>query len=170
VTDADRTRIFKAVRYLDKNMKDILPKLLVSPKGDPFPTTLIHLDLWSDNLLFHIKDEDRDNNVPPEEQDLDCVIIDWQMVSCGKPTHDIAILILASMDAQARRENTAHLLQYYYMKFQVGLHFKMICRNSFILTTIIITYSSWNNWNILENDKSVWTSNALQLRGSREKL
>jgi len=121
VTPAEKALMSKTIQQLEQNIKDLLPVLLAPT--EMFPSTLIHLDLWSDNLLFHIKEEDRDNNVPPEEYDLDCVIIDWQMVSFGSPTHDLALLMMLSMDAHTRQTDAHKLLQYYYQYFEVDLLF-----------------------------------------------
>lgn len=71
--------ILKAMNHLNNNALHVF-KGLVRPTSE-FPTTLVHMDLWSDNLLFRVKEEDAE--MPLEEADLDCTIIDWQMVSVG---------------------------------------------------------------------------------------
>lgn len=69
------------------------------------------------DYLFNMKEDDAE--LPFEDADLDCVIIDWQMVSLGKPSHDIALLTLLSMDPDVRRDNSHLILQYYYQLFEV---------------------------------------------------
>jgi thiamine kinase-like enzyme len=78
------------------------------------------MDLWSDNLLFRVKEEDREAGIPPEELDLDCFIIDWQMVGVGNPSHDLAHLTMLSMESSVRKNSAPELLEYYYSLFQVG--------------------------------------------------
>lgn len=92
---------------------------LLAPAQHPYPNTLIHLDLWSDNILFKISDQDKEDQVPLEEANLDCYILDWQMVSYGKPTHDLALLIMLSMDPSYRRQHVTWMLQFYYQLFEV---------------------------------------------------
>jgi len=116
--DPDALEIASRIRtkYTKKHLHNTLLSLLC-PASKNSPNCLIHMDLWSENLLFRIKDEDREcKNI--DEADVDVFIIDWQVVTIGRPTHDLAILILTSMSPGYRREHTASFLQYYYEVFK----------------------------------------------------
>lgn len=79
--------------------KDLIAALLTPDE----PMALItHTDFWSNNLLF------REN---------ECIILDWQMVACSKPTNDLALLIISSMATDLRRHSTPGLLDGYWTHF-----------------------------------------------------
>jgi len=112
--EPEADKMLQAMTHLNNKIRHVLNGLLC-PSND-FPSTLVHMDFWSDNLLFRIKDPDE--NVPLEEADLDCVIIDWQMMSLGRPTHDLALITILSMDSESRRDISHLILQYYYQLFE----------------------------------------------------
>ncbi|CAL8072736.1 unnamed protein product [Orchesella dallaii] len=111
-------------REIQYKMSKLRPHLLnklyniLIPAEPPLPNTLVHMDFWSENILFRMKEEDKETEVPVQEADLDCCIIDWQMVSYGRPTHDLALLLMLSLEPEDRRENGKQLLQYYFELFR----------------------------------------------------
>jgi len=114
--DPDASKIHRRVQTLAANIDRILTDNLSLPER-PSPICLVHMDFWCDNILFRVKEEDVGY---VEEPDLECSIIDWQMVSVGKPTHDLALLMNCSLSPKVRRENRLLCLQYYYEVFRVG--------------------------------------------------
>jgi thiamine kinase-like enzyme len=90
-----------ALSNLRSQTKRLIQHLLqpVEPMG-----LMTHTDFWCNNLLF------KEN----ENQAVDCTILDWQMVTYSQPTNDIALLIISSLPAEVRRENTDKLLDLYY--------------------------------------------------------
>ncbi|XP_018328541.1 uncharacterized protein LOC108739233 [Agrilus planipennis] len=83
--------------------KDIIENLL-SPQE---PMGLItHTDFWCNNLMFK---EDEDN--------CECTILDWQMVTFSRPTNDLALLIISSVPTELRRQHTETLLDNYWDSF-----------------------------------------------------
>lgn len=68
--------------------------------------TLVHCDFWCNNLLFK-----------EEEDTTRCCIIDWQMVTYGRPAIDVAMLISTSLEPSERRKHGASLLSDYWDAF-----------------------------------------------------
>ncbi|XP_046397390.1 uncharacterized protein LOC124164205 isoform X2 [Ischnura elegans] len=66
--------------------------------------TLTHSDFWSGNLLF------REN----PDGTTDCMVVDWQMLSWGRPTDDAALLLLSSLPSRLRRGKSRELLGLYW--------------------------------------------------------
>lgn len=86
------------------------------------------MDFWVDNLVFRTKRfEDTDRDLEPQLEPkpriknsrMECRVLDWQMMGRGRPTHDLALLILTSMPTAERRANTDLLLNYYFQVFEV---------------------------------------------------
>jgi aminoglycoside/choline kinase family phosphotransferase len=90
-----------ALSNLRSKTKQLIQSLLqpVEPMG-----LMTHTDFWCNNLLF----KEIDN------QPVECSVLDWQMVTYSQPTNDIALLVISSLPAKIRRENTAKLLDLYY--------------------------------------------------------
>jgi len=132
---------------LNGKIKEVLKSLIFPPSEShhqsgksAFPLTLVHMDLWSDNLLLRMKDDETE--LPLEEADLDCVIIDWQMCGLGKPSHDLAMLIILSMDPELRRDASHTLLQYYYQCFEQTIGWFGIEEMPFTIDELIIEFSN----------------------------
>ncbi|XP_071515209.1 uncharacterized protein [Panulirus ornatus] len=68
--------------------------------------TLVHCDFWCNNLLFK-----------KEGDDTRCCIIDWQMVTYGRPAIDVAMLICTSLEASERRKHAPQLVSGYWDAF-----------------------------------------------------
>ncbi|KAL0129906.1 hypothetical protein PUN28_001868 [Cardiocondyla obscurior] len=92
--------ILETLLVLRPRTKGIISALL-APEG---PLSLItHTDFWSNNLLFS-------NNGTT----MDCIILDWQMVTYSRPTNDVALLLVSSVPTQLRRKHTKTLLDTYW--------------------------------------------------------
>lgn len=66
------------------------------------PSPLVHADFWSGNLLFREVDGKSE-----------CMALDWQMVSLGRPMDDIALLLLSSLTPEMRRSLGKDLIEEY---------------------------------------------------------
>ncbi|CAL8072732.1 unnamed protein product [Orchesella dallaii] len=127
--DSTQIRQVDRLLALESRLPNILEGLL-KPLPPPAVTSLIHMDLWTDNLLFRetIESNQMETNEGHGEQvegatqevdmELDCMILDWQMVSYGRITHDLALLIMTSLDAQTRRTQAMSLLKFYFETFE----------------------------------------------------
>ncbi|GBP44904.1 hypothetical protein EVAR_24819_1 [Eumeta japonica] len=78
------------------------PALLGTLLRPAEPAPLAHADFWSGNLLFRECDGEDE-----------CIALDWQMVSLGRPMDDIALLLLSSLTPELRREAGARLVEEY---------------------------------------------------------
>lgn len=78
------------------------PSLLGTLLRPAEPAPLAHADFWSGNLLFR----ERDGNT-------ECIALDWQMVSIGRPMDDIALLLLSSLTPEMRRSHGETLIEEY---------------------------------------------------------
>ncbi|CAK1541283.1 unnamed protein product [Leptosia nina] len=68
------------------------PSLLGTLLQPAEPASLAHADFWSGNLLFRERDGINE-----------CIALDWQMVSLGRPMDDVALLLLSSLTPELRR-------------------------------------------------------------------
>lgn len=90
--------ILNSILNIRQEMKNVISSLL-SPNS---PMALLtHTDFWCNNLLFR-------------SDGGHCIILDWQMVTYSRPTNDIALLIISSLSAELRREQTDRLLDNYW--------------------------------------------------------
>lgn len=78
------------------------PALLGTLLRPSEPAPLAHADFWSGNLLFRER-----------EGISDCIALDWQMVSLGRPMDDVALLVLSSLSPELRREAGEALITRY---------------------------------------------------------
>ena len=84
-----------------KRLVPMLPPLLKMEAPPPFPYTLCHGDLRSDNVFY----------------DSDGIkLIDWQLAGMASPMNDIARFLSQSITVEQRRETEQDLLQVYYDK------------------------------------------------------
>ncbi len=100
ILDAEVTGRFDAY----PNMKRLLPRLPALCKIEPpppFPYTLVHGDLRSDNIFF-------------PEGEPEPIIIDWQTCGMGQPMTDIARWLTQSIDIETRRDGEEMLLSIYH--------------------------------------------------------
>lgn len=78
------------------------PSLLGTLLRPAEPAPLAHADFWSGNLLFREK-----------EGQSECIALDWQMVSLGRPMDDVALLLLSSLTPEMRRAVSESLIEEY---------------------------------------------------------
>ncbi|XP_075976291.1 uncharacterized protein LOC142976679 [Anticarsia gemmatalis] len=78
------------------------PSLLGTLLRPAEPAPLAHADFWSGNLLFREK-----------EGVCECIALDWQMVSLGRPMDDVALLLLSSLTPELRRSVGDNLIEEY---------------------------------------------------------
>ncbi|KAI8420690.1 hypothetical protein MSG28_007919 [Choristoneura fumiferana] len=78
------------------------PSLLGTLLRPAEPAPLVHADFWSGNLLFRERDGA-----------CECMALDWQMVSLGRPMDDVALLLLSSLTPELRRAAGAELIELY---------------------------------------------------------
>lgn len=81
------------------------PALLGTLLRPAEPAPIVHADFWCGNLQF------RELNGVTE-----CVVLDWQMVSLGRPMDDIALLLLSSLSPELRRAIGDSLIEDYTQK------------------------------------------------------
>lgn len=93
--------ILESLLAIRPRTKEIIASLL-APEG---PLALItHTDFWCNNLLFKVG----------ENEEIQCAILDWQMVTYSRPTNDVALLLVSSLPTDLRRKHTAALLDKYW--------------------------------------------------------
>ncbi|XP_026485326.1 uncharacterized protein LOC113392916 [Vanessa tameamea] len=78
------------------------PSLLETLLRPAEPASLAHADFWSGNLLFRER-----------EGVSECIALDWQMVSLGRPMDDVALLLLSSLTPEMRRAAGESLIEDY---------------------------------------------------------
>lgn len=159
VTQKTFVELIDAILALETKLPVVLQNLL-KPLPPPAVTSLLHMDLWTDNLLFRDGDSvgglvnnmtmggsDASGGVPEVDHsklpttttsgsgggadkkgsgawatdagDLDCMILDWQMISYGRISHDLGIFMMTSLDGKARRDHGMALIKFYYETFEV---------------------------------------------------
>lgn len=92
--------VLQSLNSIRSNTKELIAALL-SPEE---PIALItHTDFWCNNLMF------KDN-----EDTSICAILDWQMVTYSRPTNDLALLLVSSVQSELRRQHTEELLDGYW--------------------------------------------------------
>ena len=91
-----------------------LTALLSPPQSTEVPLCLIHMDFWDQNLLF------KDAYAVHGGIGIQCRILDWQNIMINTPTHDLACLLLTSINPIYRSFNTTSLLEYYWTAFKVS--------------------------------------------------
>lgn len=99
-----------ALMRIRDQTRTIIERLLqpIEPMG-----LITHTDFWCNNLLLR-------ETIEPDQDD-NCVILDWQMVTHSRPTNDIALLIISSLPSAVRREATGALLDLYYAALAANL-------------------------------------------------
>lgn len=92
--------VLEALNSIRSNTKELIAALLAPEE----PIALItHTDFWCNNLMFK---ENGDSSI--------CAILDWQMVTYSRPTNDLALLLVSSVQSELRRQHTQELLDDYW--------------------------------------------------------
>lgn len=100
----DRAAVREALhRYSGERTAEVFRSVLAP--SDKL-NTLVHCDFWCNNLLFK-----------KEGDATRCCIIDWQMVTYGRPAIDVAMLICTSLEASERRKHAPELVSDYWDAF-----------------------------------------------------
>ena len=87
-----------------KRLMYLLPPLFKFDPEPPYPYTLTHGDLRSDNII------------KPGDQGGRFAIIDWQLSGIGDPANDIARWMAQSISIEDRRETEQELLRLYHLR------------------------------------------------------
>jgi thiamine kinase-like enzyme len=100
---AEETGKFDAYPEM-KRLMPLLPPLFKLDPAPPFPFTLTHGDLRSDNII------------QPSDEGGRFAIIDWQLSGIGDPVNDIARWLIQSISIEDRRDTEQELLQLYHAR------------------------------------------------------
>jgi hypothetical protein len=93
--------VLEALLALRPRTKEVIANLL-APE-DPL-ALITHTDFWCNNLLFR----------GAGDEECECAVLDWQMVTYSRPTNDVALLLVSSLPTELRREHTPTLLGKYW--------------------------------------------------------
>ena len=98
---AEQTQRFAAYPEMQRLIPMLVPLFRTEPP-QPFPFTLVHGDLRSDNIFF------------PRNSKGHFKVIDWQTTGLGQPMTDIARWLTQSISIEQRRKTEHTLLQLYH--------------------------------------------------------
>ena len=98
---AEQTQRFAAYPEMQRLIPLLIPLFRMEPP-QPFPFTLVHGDLRSDNIFF------------PRNSRGHFKVIDWQTTGIGQPMTDIARWLTQSISIEQRRKTEHTLLQLYH--------------------------------------------------------
>lgn len=101
VREVEETGKFDAYPEM-KRLMYLLPPLFKFDPAPPYPFTLTHGDLRSDNII------------KPSAEGGRFAIIDWQLSGIGDPVNDIARWMTQSISIEDRRETEQELLKLYH--------------------------------------------------------
>ena len=87
-----------------KRLMPLLPPLFKFDLAPPYPFTLTHGDLRSDNII------------KPSAEGGRFAIIDWQLCGIGDPVQDIARWMVQSISIEDRRDTEEELLRLYHSR------------------------------------------------------
>ena len=87
-----------------KRLMYLLPPLFRMEPASPYPFSLTHGDLRSDNII------------EPTEAGGEFCVLDWQLAGKGDPVNDIARWMAQSVSVEDRRETEQELLKLYHDK------------------------------------------------------
>ena len=87
-----------------KRLMYLLPPLFRIEPAPPYPFSLTHGDLRSDNII------------QPSEAGGEFCVLDWQLCGKGDPVNDIARWMAQSISIEDRKETEQELLQLYHSK------------------------------------------------------
>ncbi|XP_034832281.1 uncharacterized protein [Maniola hyperantus] len=91
-----------------------------------YRNVICHRDLWNNNILFSYKEVNE--RLAPDN----CVLVDFQAVTCQPPAGDVMLLLHCNLDPVFREENMTTFLKYYYRKLQ-----DVLSSNDVIITDIL---------------------------------
>jgi thiamine kinase-like enzyme len=100
---AEATGSFDAYPEMKRLMPLLRPLFKLDP-ARPFPFTLTHGDLRSDNIIA------------PTPAGGRLAIIDWQLAGVGDPAYDVVRWLVQSISIEDRRETEQELLQHYHAR------------------------------------------------------
>ena len=103
IANAEVSGRFDAYPEIKRLMHLLRPLFRMEP-GPPFPFSLTHGDLRSDNIIQPTRDGGR------------FAVIDWQLAGKGDPVNDIARWLVQSITIDDRRETEQALLQLYHRR------------------------------------------------------
>ncbi len=99
--EAEATGRFNAYPEMKRLMPLLRPLFKLDP-APPFPFTLTHGDLRSDNVI------------EPTAEGGRFAIIDWQLAGVGDPVYDVVRWLVQSISIEDRRKTEAELLRLYH--------------------------------------------------------
>lgn len=103
---------------------------------------ICHRDLWANNILFHYK---ADMNEPD-----DCVLVDFQAVTCQPPAADIMVLLYCNLEPKFREENMKMFLNYYYEQLKTVLNDHNVCINNVLpKEEFLATSEEYRLWGVI---------------------
>jgi thiamine kinase-like enzyme len=103
IKQAEETGKFDAYPEM-KRLMHLLPPLMKFEPAPPYPFSLTHGDLRSDNII------------QPTDEGGHFAVIDWQLAGKGDPVNDIARWLVQSISIEDRRETEQELLKLYHDK------------------------------------------------------
>ncbi len=103
IKQAEETGTFDAYPEM-KRLMYLLPPLFRMQPAPPYPFSLTHGDLRSDNII------------QPSAQGGEFCVLDWQLAGKGDPVNDIARWMAQSISIEDRKETEQELLKLYYDK------------------------------------------------------
>jgi broad specificity phosphatase PhoE len=103
IAEVEETGSFDAYPEM-KRLIYLLPPLFRMQPAPPFPFTLTHGDLRSDNII------------QPSAEGGEFCVLDWQLAGKGDPVNDIARWMAQSITIEDRKETEQELLKLYYDK------------------------------------------------------
>ncbi len=101
--EVEETGKFDAYPEL-KRLMPLLPALFKFDPAPPYPFSLTHGDLRSDNII------------KPSEQGGRFAVIDWQLCGMGDPINDIVYWMVMSLSVEERRATQDELLKLYHSR------------------------------------------------------
>jgi thiamine kinase-like enzyme len=101
--EAEETGKFDAYPEM-KRLMPLLPPLFKFDPAPPYPFTLTHGDLRSDNII------------KPTDKGGRFAIIDWQLTGVGDPVNDIVRWMTQSISIEDRKETEQELLKLYHRR------------------------------------------------------
>ncbi len=101
IKEAEETGRFDDYPEMKRLMPHLRPLFKFDPEP-PYPYTLTHGDLRSDNII------------KPSDQGGRFAIIDWQLSGVGEPINDIARWMVQSISIEDRKETEQELLELYH--------------------------------------------------------
>ena len=103
IREVEETGKFDAYPEM-KRLMYLLPPLFRMQPAPPYPYSLAHGDLRSDNII------------QPTAAGGEFCVLDWQLAGKGDPVNDIARWLVQSISVEDRRETERELLKHYHDK------------------------------------------------------